>query len=83
MDRAAPASEATSVSRPAAPEVLTVPELAELLRCNKKSLYAALKANPNAIPGVRQIGSKWRAHRATVVAWLASGGQVGASRPRK
>ena len=53
------------------PEVLTVPELAALLRLKTKSLYALLSRDRDAIPGCRKVGGAWRAHRATVVAWLA------------
>jgi hypothetical protein len=55
----------------ARPEVLTVPELAVLLRLKPKSIYAMLARDAAAIPGLRKIGGAWRAHRATVVAWLA------------
>jgi hypothetical protein len=53
------------------PEILTVPELASLLRLKTKSVYALLSRNSEAIPGCRKVGGAWRAHRATVVAWLA------------
>jgi len=60
---------AISVQLP--PEVLTVPELAELLRLKAKSVYALLSRDPDAIPGCRKVGGAWRAHRATVLAWVA------------
>ncbi len=63
------------------PEVLTVPELAILLRFNAKSIYAMLSRNPDAIPGCRKVGGAWRAHRATVLAWLA--GQNSGARQRQ
>jgi len=56
---------------PSGPEVLTVPELADLLRLKAKSVYALLSRDPDAIPGCRKVGGAWRAHRATVLAWLA------------
>jgi excisionase family DNA binding protein len=76
--RLAPANDAATV--PAAdPEIITVEELAVLLRMNKKSLYD-LCAN-GQIPGVTKVGTAWRVHRPTVVAWLS--GQIGAPKPRK
>jgi hypothetical protein len=62
-------------------EVLTVPELAVLLRLKAKSVYAILSRDATAIPGCRRVGRAWRAHRSTVVAWLA--GQNSDARPRK
>ena len=63
------------------PAVLTVPELAALLRFKPKSVYALLSRDPDAIPGVRKVGGAWRAHRATVLAWLA--GQNSDARQRQ
>jgi hypothetical protein len=63
------------------PEVLTVPELAVLLRLKTKSVYALLSRDPDAIPGCRKVGGAWRAHRATVLAWLA--GQNSGARQRQ
>ena len=63
------------------PAVLTVPELAALLRLKPKSVYALLSREPDAIPGVRKVGGAWRAHRATVLAWLA--GQNSDARQRQ
>lgn len=63
------------------PVVLTVPELAALLRLKPKSVYALLSREPDAIPGVRKVGGAWRAHRATVLAWLA--GQNSDARQRQ
>jgi excisionase family DNA binding protein len=59
--------------------VLTVDELAALLRVDRKSAYAAIERRE--IPGVRQIGRAYRVSRAAVVAWLAEG-QGRASRMR-
>lgn len=53
------------------PLILTVEELAELLRVNRKTAYAAISAGE--IPGVRRIGNVIRAHRDTVLAWLSEG----------
>jgi excisionase family DNA binding protein len=53
------------------PEVLTVPELAALLRVSLPTLYAAVKRGE--VPGVVHIGRVLRLHRETVVAWMAQG----------
>lgn len=59
--------------------VLTVDELAVLLRCNRKTVYAAI--HRGEIPGVRRLGGAIRIHRDTVLTWLGHG-QVRASRSR-
>jgi len=67
---------------PGLPEVLTVADLAALLRVNRKTVYAELAAG--RIPGVRRVGSRrpvYRAHRDTVLAWLA--GQDHQARPSR
>jgi excisionase family DNA binding protein len=61
-------------------DVLTADELAVMLRLDRKTVYAAIKAGD--IPGVRTFGRAIRISRATVVAWLASG-QGRSSRPRR
>lgn len=53
------------------PVVLTVDELAELLRVNHKTVRDAIARGE--IPGVRRIGGTIRIHRDTVISWLASG----------
>lgn len=62
------------------PPILTVDELAELLRVNRKTAYAAISAGE--VPGVRRIGNTIRLHRDTVLAWLAEG-QARVPRPRR
>jgi len=64
----------------ALPEVLTVDELAALLRVDRKTAYAAIASGE--IPGVRRVGRTLRVHRATVVGWLAEG-QGRASRSKR
>jgi excisionase family DNA binding protein len=53
------------------PEVLTVEELAALLRLNRKTVYDALKRGE--IPGARLVAGRYRIHRDTVVGWLRQG----------
>jgi excisionase family DNA binding protein len=53
------------------PAVLTVDELAALLRCNRKTVYAAIARGE--VPGVRRIGGAIRVHREAVLRWLADG----------
>ena len=60
------------------PQVLTVDEVAELLRVNRKTVYEAI--SKGEIPGVLKIGRKIRISRQAVVDWLAGNGQ---SRPKK
>jgi hypothetical protein len=71
----------TAANETVAPEILTVPELATLLRLRAKSVYALLSRDPDAIPGCRKVGGAWRAHRGTVVAWIA--GQNSDARQRE
>ena len=64
------------------PSVLTVDELATLLRINRKTVYSAIRAGE--IPGVRRLGGTIRIHRDAVLAWLARGqGRVSRSRRKK
>jgi excisionase family DNA binding protein len=66
----------------AAPQVLTVDELAALLRVERKTAYAAIARGE--IPGVRRIGGVIRVSREAVLAWLASGqGRVSRSRSHR
>jgi len=56
---------------PTLPEVLTVDELAALLRLNRKTLYDAIRRGE--IPGVRWVAGRYRIHRDTVLGWLGQG----------
>lgn len=51
--------------------ILTVEELARLLRLNRKTVYEAFQRGQ--IPGGRRIGRTIRFARAVVLAWLAAG----------
>lgn len=62
------------------PAVLTVDELATLLRLDRKTVYAMVRRAE--IPGVRRFGRAVRVHRDTVLRWLADG-QGQAPRPRR
>jgi excisionase family DNA binding protein len=53
------------------PAVLTVAELAVLLRLDRKTAYAAI--GRGEIPGFRRIGGRLRGSRETVLRWLAEG----------
>lgn len=64
----------------AAPPILTVEELAALLRLDHKTVYAMV--NRGEIPGVRRFGRTLRIHRDTVLQWMANG-QGQAPRPRR
>jgi excisionase family DNA binding protein len=64
--------------RLALPEVLTVDELAALLRVERKTVYAAIARGE--IPGARRIGARLRISRDAVLRWLADGHAAHASR---
>ncbi len=53
------------------PVVLTVDELAALLRVERKTVYSAILRGE--IPGVQRVGRTIRIGRAAVVSWLNSG----------
>jgi excisionase family DNA binding protein len=71
---------ASTESPQSLPSVLTVDELAALLRLNRKTVYDALARGE--IPGARRIGGSYRILREAVIAWLGSG-QVRVSRKRQ
>jgi excisionase family DNA binding protein len=73
------AVQAPAEGPPSIPEVLTVDELAALLRLNRKTVYDALARGE--IPGARRIGATYRILRAAVLDWFASG-QARVSRKR-
>ena len=56
------------VTAPAAPEVLTVEQAAELLQVDADTVRALARAGD--LPG-REVGREWRFSRAAVLAWLA------------
>ncbi len=62
------------------PAVITVEELAVLLRVNRKTVYEALARGD--IPGAKRIGVTYRIHRDAVLTWLASS-QDRAARSRR
>lgn len=53
------------------PPVLTVEEIADLMRIDRKTAYAAIAAG--GIPGVRRLGRCIRVSRDTFLQWLAEG----------
>jgi excisionase family DNA binding protein len=55
----------------ALPPVLTIDELAPVLRIGRKLAYAAVKSGE--IPGGRRIGGRVRIYRDAVVEWLRTG----------
>ncbi len=50
------------------PEVLTVQELANLLRCSRKTIYNSIQRGE--VPGVVKIGAAYRINKASVLNWL-------------
>ena len=53
------------------PAVLTVDEVAELLRVDRKTAYAAISEGD--MPGVRRLGRCIRVSRDALLQWLAEG----------
>lgn len=79
---AAPPDDARPALHSDTGQVLTVEELAMMLRINRKTLYAAI--GRGEVPGVRRIGGTIRISRDAVIAWLAEGqGRVLRSRRQK
>jgi excisionase family DNA binding protein len=75
VEVSAPVADATDVT----PAVITVDELAALLRVERKTAYAAIARGE--IPGARRIGGVIRISRDAVLGWLAQGqGRVSRSR---
>lgn len=60
----------TPLTEPAS-AVLTVDEVAALLRLNRKTIYEAFQRGD--LPGGRRLGRSIRFDRATILAWLAAG----------
>ena len=53
------------------PPVLTVEEVADLMRIDRKTAYAAIAGGD--IPGVRRLGRCIRVSRDVLLRWLAEG----------
>jgi excisionase family DNA binding protein len=66
-----PPSLAPSPGSNPIPLVLTAEEVAELLRVDKKTVYAA--AANGELPGVRRIGSRLRFYGPALAKWLETG----------
>jgi len=57
------------------PPMLTIDELAEVLRIGLNVAYREVRAG--RVPGAQKIGGSWRVHRDSVKEWMASGGSGG------
>mgnify|MGYP003508736932 CR=1 FL=1 len=55
----------------ALPPVLTVEEVADLMRIDRKTAYAAIAEGD--VPGVRRVGRCIRVSRDVLLQWLANG----------
>jgi len=53
------------------PAVLTVDEVADLMRVDRKTAYAAIAGGE--VPGVRRVGRCIRISRDVLLSWLAEG----------
>ena len=79
--KAAPGSDGETGDGRQAPElppILTVDELADFLRLNRKTVYEAVSRGE--IPGVRRIGHTFRISRDAVLQWLRTQGGFGSRR---
>ena len=77
---ASPSSQASQEQRSPLPLVLTVEEVARLLRVNRKTVYQA--ATRGEIPGVRRIGNRTlRFYGPALAHWLETG--TGSKESRK
>ena len=52
-------------------DIITVDELAEYLKLDRKTIYDSVKAGE--MPGAQRIGRSIRIHSPTVLAWLERG----------
>jgi excisionase family DNA binding protein len=63
------------------PSVLTVDEVARLLRVNRKTLYELIARG--VLPGAHRIGRHFRVHREAVLDWLRGQDRVVRARRTK
>ncbi|MCA9695864.1 MAG: helix-turn-helix domain-containing protein [Myxococcales bacterium] len=56
------------------PELLTVAEVAALLRTTRAAVYERVRRNPHALPGRVKIGRRMFFRREILQAWIARGG---------
>ena len=54
-------------------DILTIREVADLLKINEKTVYKLAAAGK--IPGVK-VGGSWRFDRAGLLSWMKTGGHV-------
>jgi excisionase family DNA binding protein len=81
-DSACDLAASSAVPPPSVPSVLTVDELAALLRVNRKTVYEALARGE--IPGARRVGNTYRILREAVIVWFTSAnGRVSHSKRKK
>ena len=67
-----------TIAQKNSPQVVTVDELAKLLRVDRKSIYAAIHCG--RMPGAQRFGRTWRVSLPAVMKWMAKGEQVAVSR---
>jgi excisionase family DNA binding protein len=81
MEPAEAPPRAETVDERSLPSVLSVDEVAVLLRVNRKTAYEAVARGD--IPGVRRVGRAIRIDRDLVLDWLRGRGRVSRSPWRK
>lgn len=79
-DRAMEQDRDDKITATELPTMMTVPEVIELLRISRGSVYQGLKTGE--IPGARTVGRTIRVHRPTLEKWLESGELPPRSRAR-
>jgi excisionase family DNA binding protein len=63
------------------PSILTVEEVADLMRIDRKTAYAAIASGE--VPGVRRIGRCIRVSRDVLLRWLEQGDPKSVARGRQ
>jgi excisionase family DNA binding protein len=76
----ADSSSVVRVNAGSLPPVLTVEEVADLMRIDRKTAYAAIAAG--GVPGARRLGRCIRISRDVFLQWLAEG-QGGPQKSRR
>lgn len=62
-------------------ELLTVQEVANLLKLSDRTVYAMCRTD--RLPGISKVGGKWRIDREKLIVWLESGGEAAQGEDRR
>lgn len=80
-DKVAEFKNEENTQAPHVPLVLTVDEVAHLLKVNRKTIYEMV--NRNQLPGVVRVGRKIRISAQAVVSWLNGQGRPSRASKRR